>query len=126
MISQKKTFIDDKWASLLGTTTEHLASGRENNSYLLQEDEEQEAKKANTDAGVTAEANKTDEENSEIVISIKEAQKTLEYQETMKVDVKNIAKNKKTYRDQYLKLFTLHIFLGNSYFLTRIFGQVWK
>ena len=43
----------------------------------------------------------------------------MEYQETLKIDVKNIAKNKKQYGDQYMKLFMLDfeetIVLQNSF-----------
>ena len=31
----------------------------------------------------------------------------MEYQETLKIDVKNIAKNKKQYGDQHMKLFMI-------------------
>ena len=45
-----------------------------------------------------------------MIISLEEEQKTLKYQETMKVDVKNISRSKKTYGDQYMKLFILSFF----------------
>ena len=47
-----------------------------------------------TKSDVAAESNKINEDNDEIIISMEEEQKTLEYQETMKVDSENIAKNK--------------------------------
>ena len=37
-----------------------------------------------------------------------EDQKTLEYQETMKLDVENISRNKKLNEYQYIRLFMLH------------------
>ena len=55
-----------------------------------------------------------------MIISVEEEQKTLEYQETMEVDVENISKSKKTYGDQYMKLLILH-FLKKQIFSTRIF-----
>ena len=42
-----------------------------------------------------------------MIISMEEENKTVEYQENMKVDVKNIAK-KTPYGDQYMKLLMLH------------------
>ena len=68
---------------------------------MLQEDEEQEAEEAKDDADVNAEANKCDEYNNNIIISMEAGQKTLEYQKTMKVDVENIAKNKKNWKPIY-------------------------
>ena len=59
-----------------------------------------------TKSYVAAESNKINEDNDEIIISMEEEQKTLEYQETMKVDVENISKNK--HGDQYMELFQLH------------------
>ena len=43
-----------------------------------------------------------------MIILMEEHKKTLEYQETMKVEVENIANNIITYVDQYMKLFMLH------------------
>ena len=39
---------------------------------------------------------------------MEEEQESVEYQETLKVDVENIAKNKIKQGDQYMKLFMLH------------------
>ena len=61
---------------------------------MLQEDEEQESEEANDDADANSEANNIDEDNNDMTIYTEEEKKTLEYQETMKVDVGNIAKNK--------------------------------
>ena len=47
---------------------------------MLQEDEEQEAEEANDDADVNVEANKIDEENNNMTVSMKADHKTLEYQ----------------------------------------------
>ena len=66
---------------------------------MLQESEYQEVEEANADDNVNAEANKVDEYNNDMIISMEEEQKTLEYQETMKVDVTNISKNKKEHMD---------------------------
>ena len=81
---------------------------------MLQESEEQESEEENVDADVAEYASKIDEDDYNIIISMKEEQKTLGYQETMKVDVKNIAKNLKTYGDQYMKLLMLR-FLKKLY-----------
>ena len=43
---------------------------------MLQEAEEQEVEKANDDADVTSEANKIDEDDDDMIISIEEDQKT--------------------------------------------------
>ena len=48
------------------------------------------------DVYLTVDASKTNEEDFYMYISEKEYQKTVEYQETLKVDVKNINKNIKT------------------------------
>ena len=50
----------------------------------------------NSDPYLFAYASKTNEEDSKMNISEKEAQKTVEYQETLKIDVENIDKNIKT------------------------------
>ena len=62
---------------------------------MLQEEEKQEAEEANDDADVNIEANKIDKNNNATVVSIKEEQKTLEYQETMNADVENTANKKR-------------------------------
>ena len=62
---------------------------------LLQETEEQEAEEGNDDSDVNTVANKIDKDNNGMIISMEKEQKTLEYQETMKVEVENISKNKK-------------------------------
>ena len=61
---------------------------------MLQWDEKKEAEESNDVADVNTESNKIDEDKNGMIISMEEEQKTLEYQETMKVDVENIAKNK--------------------------------
>ena len=55
-----------------------------------------------------------------MIFSMKKDQKTFEYQETMRLDVKNIAKNKKTNGDQYMKLLMLR-FLKKRIFFHNIF-----
>ena len=60
-----------------------------NNPDLLQETEVE-----NSGSDLTAYASKIIEDNYNMKISMKEEQKTVEYQETLKVDVKNITKNK--------------------------------
>ena len=46
----------------------------------------------NNSSDVNPEANIIDKNNNAMIISMEEAQKTLEYQETIKLDVENIAK----------------------------------
>ena len=60
---------------------------------MLKEDEEQESEESNSDSNVNSKANKIDEDNNNMINSMEEEQNTLEYQETMKVDAENIAKN---------------------------------
>ena len=78
--------------SLTGNKIEHSYSERKIHLDLLQEAEEQEAEKENSDAVVTVEANKINKDYDDMISLMEEDQKTLEYQETMKVDVKNISK----------------------------------
>ena len=101
MIFPKEKVVDDIQASSTGTIFEQSASGRKNNPDMLQEYEEQEVEEANSYAGVNAEANKIDEENNDMIISMEGEQKTLEYQETIKLDVENIVKNKNKWRPIY-------------------------
>ena len=61
----------------------------------------------NDDADVNVEADKIYEDNNYMIISMEDEQNTLEYQETMKVDVENTSP-KKTYGDQYMQLFMLN------------------
>ena len=75
---------------------------------MLQESEEQEAEEATDDVDVTSDLSKINEDDDNMIISMEEEQKNFEYQETMKVDIENIAKNKKPYGDQYMELFMLH------------------
>ena len=79
--------IKDIQASLTGTTIEQSHSGRKNNPYLLQESEEQEYEVADSGAHLTTGTSKINEDNDNMSISMELEQKTLEYQETMKVDV---------------------------------------
>ena len=52
----------------------------------------QEVDAENADADLTADANKINEDYDNMIIPIEEEQNTVEYQETMKLYVKNIAK----------------------------------
>ena len=58
---------------------------------MLQEATEQEAEEANSDVDVTAYAGKIDKDNDNMIILMEEDHKSLEYQDTMKVDVEIIA-----------------------------------
>ena len=67
MFFQKKKFIDDIQDSLTGDTIEQSDSGRKNNPCLLQGDEGLESEEA-----VNVEANKIDEDNNDMIISMEE------------------------------------------------------
>ena len=56
----------------------------------------QEAEVENTDAYLTSDASKINEDNDNINISMEEEQENVEYQKTLKVDIKNTTKNRKT------------------------------
>ena len=124
-IFQRKKVIDNTQASLTGTATEQSCSGRKNNTYLLKESEEQETGEANAYEYVTAESNKIIEDNNSIIISREEEDNNLEYQETIKVDVKNIAKNKTKIWILIYKIFMLHL-LRKGYFPTKFWTNVKK
>ena len=98
-----------------------MDSGRKNNPDLLQEYEWQESKGENDDSDVNVESNKIDEDKNNMVISMEEEQKNLEYQKTMKGDVENIARDKKI-GDLYVKL--LIISFCRNIFSTRHFRQM--
>ena len=72
MFFKRKQVVDDVQASLTSTTFGLSGSGRKENPYLLQEDEQQEAEEANDDTDVNIESNKIDEENNGINISMEE------------------------------------------------------
>ena len=60
-----------------------------------------------------------------MVISMEEEHKTLEYQEKMKVDVGNIAKNI-IFKDQYMKLLILHFLQQRNVFRQNVLTNVIK
>ena len=60
---------------------------------MVEDYEEQESEEANDDSDVNTEANKINDDNNKMIISMEKYQKILEYQETMKVEVENISKN---------------------------------
>ena len=70
MFFKRKKCIDDIQANSTGTKIEQSDSGMKNNPNLLQESEEQEAEESNTDADVTSEADKIDENNKNMIISM--------------------------------------------------------
>ena len=53
--------------------------------------------KENSDSDLTADESIINEDDENMIISMEEYQNTVEYQDTMKVDVKNISKNQKKY-----------------------------
>ena len=76
----KEKVIDDIQVSFTGNKIEHSATGSNNNPYLLQEAEVQEAGEASADAGVTIEVNTMSLDNKNMIISMKKEHNTLEYQ----------------------------------------------
>ena len=87
----------------------------ENNPDLLQV-----AEVLNADAYLTAYANKINEDYENMNITEKEDQNTVEYQETLKIDVKNINKNKTLWIPIY-EVIDATFFLRNRYFTTKCF-----
>ena len=73
-----------------------------NNPDLLQVSEV-----LNVDADLTVDESKINSNDVNMEISEKEEQNTVEYQETLKIDAKNINNNKIQYGDQYMKLLML-------------------
>ena len=63
---------------------------------------------ANADADLTADASKTNEKYDDMKVLEKEEQKTVGYQETLKMDVKNIEKTPRQHVDQYMRLSMLN------------------
>ena len=55
----------------------------------------------NDDAYLNADASKINKDDDNMKISMEEEQKTVEYQETLKVDVKNIPEKKPIWRPIY-------------------------
>ena len=66
------------------------------------------AEVVNDNSYLTAYASKIKEDDDDINISLKKDQKTVEYQETLKIYVENIGKKIYIYIDQYMKLSMLH------------------
>ena len=62
----------------------------------------------NADAYLTADVSKINEDDDSMKILMEEEQETVKYQNTLKLDVKNISKNQKKYGYQNMKLFMLH------------------
>ena len=79
----------------------------------------QEAEMENSYADLTADARKIIKDDNNIIISMKEEKKTVEYQGTIKLYAKNISKINK-YGNQYMKLL-MHHFLKKLIFSTIFF-----
>ena len=59
---------------------------------------------------VNAEENNVNDENKYMVVTMKEQKKTLEYQETINLDIENISSLKQDhFGDEYMKLLMVHI-----------------
>ena len=72
-----KPVIAKKKASLTGNTMKQSVSGENNNPVLLQEEEESVSEETNDDANVNTEANKVNDNKKDLVITMKEENKTL-------------------------------------------------
>ena len=86
-----------------------------NNPDLLQKSEWE-----NSDADLTANSSKINEDDYNMNISMKEERNNLKYQEILNVYVKNINQTKKQYGNQYMKLLMLH-FLKKRIFSHKLF-----
>ena len=60
-----------------------------------------------------------------MVVTTKEENNTLEFQETMNVDIDNIASKKNHFGDQYMKLLKIHILKKQNYF-QKLFRPMYK
>ena len=98
-----KIIINKLEASLTVTTIEKFDYGMKKNP-----DASVVADVENSDAFLTADASKINEEYENMNLSEKEDQNTVVYQETLKIDVKNINKKLIKHGDQYIKLSMLH------------------
>ena len=68
----------------------------------------QEPELKNADADLTAYVSKINEDDYNIKFYIEEEQNNVKYQNTLKVNVENIAKNKIKIWEQYMKVCMLH------------------
>ena len=95
--------VDEKQASVTVNTVKlSVSGGGAGNPFLLQEEEETVAEDTNDYADVNAEANEINDKKKYMVVKIEEENKTLGYQETMNVDIENIAsKNQPFWRPIY-------------------------
>ena len=67
------------------------------------------SEETNYDDDVNAEANEIDDKNKDMVVTMEEDNKTLEYQKTMNLDIENIAIKINHFGYQYMKLLMIHI-----------------
>ena len=86
----KEKTINELEDILTGYSIEQSDSGMKNNMDLIQV-----AEVVNSDADLTEDVGTINEDDYKMNISMKEEQKNVEFQETLKVDVNNIAKKKK-------------------------------
>ena len=63
----------------------------EKNPVLLHEERENVAEDTNDDSDVNSEANKVDDNNKYMVVTMKEYKKTSEHKKTMNVDIRRIS-----------------------------------
>ena len=109
MISLKEYQVLIKQASVTGNTVKQSVSGGENNPILLQEEEQNVAEETNDDTAVNTEANEINDKNKHMAVTIEEENKTLEYQETMNLDIGNLPVQINHFGYQYMKLLMIHI-----------------
>ena len=108
--------VDEKQASVTGNTMKQSVYVEKKNPDLMQQEEENVAEETTEDADVNAEANEVDDNNKDMVVTMKYDRKNLEYQEKMNVDIEKIASKKNHLGDQYMKLLKIHILKKQDYF----------
>ena len=96
-----------KKARITGYKTKQSVSevGGGENTYLLQQEEENVYEETNDDADVNTEANKVNDNKKDLVVKMKEHNKTLK----KNVDIEKITRKNNHFREQYLKLLKTHI-----------------
>ena len=96
-------------------------SGGGKNPVLLQEEEKNVAEETNDDADVNEEANEINGKKKDMVVTTKEEKNTLNYLETMSVDIKSIASIKQKFWRSIYEV------IDDSYFeVVKLFQKYFK
>ena len=115
-----KTVVDYIKASVTGNTMKQSVYWGGEESIFITRKGENVAEEANDDAAVNVEANKTDYKKKYVIVTIEEENNTFEYQETMNVDIENIAiKKQPLWRPIYEVI-------ENKIISNKTFGPMWK